>query len=75
MLKGVSDKGRGRKEYFEEKKAYEELLRRKKREEGERLVEKIMKDKTGKKFWEDINRERKKTEGIDKSIGDKSKYL
>ena len=44
---------------------------RKKREEGERLVEKIEKDKTGKTFWEEINRGRKNREGIDESVGDK----
>ena len=49
---------------------YEELLRRKKREEGKRLVEKIVKDNTGKKFWKEINGGRKKREGVDESIGE-----
>ena len=35
------------------------------------MVEKIEKDKTGKTFWEEINRGRKNREGIDESVGDK----
>ena len=34
------------------------------------MVKKIVKDKAGKTFWEEINMGRKKREGIDESIGD-----
>ena len=33
-------------------------------------MKKIVKDKAGKTFWEEINMGRKKREGIDESIGD-----
>ena len=58
----------GRREYFEKKRKYEEMIERKKKEEGQRTLARIIEDKTGKTFWEEVNRGRKRREGIDGSI-------
>ena len=58
----------GRREYFEKKRKYEEMIERKKKEEGQRTLARIVEDKTGRTFWEEVNKGRKGGEGIDRSI-------
>ena len=62
------DDGEGRREYFKSKKYYEEMIERKKQEEGQRVLKRIVEDKTGKTFWEEINKGRKRREGVDERI-------
>ena len=44
------------------------MIKRKKKEEGQRTLTRIVEDKTGKTFWEEVNKGRKRREGIDGSI-------
>ena len=56
----VGGKGVGRREYFEKKRKYEEMIERKKKEEGQRTLARIVEDKTGKTFWQEVNKGRKR---------------
>ena len=44
------------------------MMKRKKQEESQRVLKRIVKDKTGKTFLEEINKGRKRREGVDASI-------
>ena len=61
-------KGIERRESFKSKRKYGELLENKKAEEGQKTLEIIIGDKTGKTFWKEINKKRKKREEINKRI-------
>jgi len=51
----------GGERYREEKRKYREMCKRKKKEEGERLIREAGEARTGSKVWEIVNRERRKT--------------
>ena len=67
-LRKLVEDGEGRRKYFKSKKEYEEMIERKKQEEGQRVLKRIVEDKTGKTFWEEVNKGRKRREGVDESI-------
>lgn len=58
----------GGERYREEKRKYREMCKRKKKEEGERLIREAGEARTESKVWEIVNRERRKTKGIDEGI-------
>ena len=62
--------GVGKREYVKIKKEYEEMLERKKQEEGQGVLKRIVVDKSGKTFWEEINKGRKRREVVDESIAE-----
>lgn len=64
----MEEKGRGRKKGRKERRKYREMCRRKKREEGERLIREAGEARTENKVWEIVNREGRKTKGVDKGI-------
>lgn len=50
----------GEEKYRKERRKYREMCRRKKREEGERLIREAGEARTESKVWEIVNRERRK---------------
>lgn len=68
LLKRCRKKGEGQKEYYEARKEYKQLIKKKIEEEGEKMLKEIEEDRSEKKFWEMVNQNRKKREGIDENI-------
>lgn len=64
----MEEKGRGREKGRKERRKNREMCRRKKREEGERLIREAGEARTENKVWEIVNREGRKTKGVDKGI-------
>ncbi|XP_025271364.1 golgin subfamily A member 6-like protein 22 [Camponotus floridanus] len=60
--------GKGQKRFYEARKEYKKLLKEKLEKEGEKIIEEMRRDKTEKKFWEIVNQNRKRREGIDENI-------
>jgi len=58
----------GGERYREEKRKYREMCKRKKKEKGERLIREAGEAGTESKVWEIVNRERRKTKGVDEGI-------
>ena len=68
---GAQKVGRGRRQkegVLQEQKIYEEMIERKKPEERQGVLKRIVVDKSGKTFWEEINKGRKRRKVVDKSI-------
>ena len=66
-MRKLVEKAVEKREYFEKKKNTK-MIQRKKEEEGQKTLTRIFEDKIGKTFWEEVNKERKRREGIDGSI-------
>lgn len=54
-------------EFLKTKKEYKEIIKKKKEQEGVKIIEEAVRDKSGKKFWQLVNVGKRK-EGICKSI-------
>lgn len=68
LLKLCKKEGKGQKRFYEASKEYKKLLKEKLEKEGEEMIEEMRKDKTENKFWEIVNQNRKRREGIEEDI-------
>lgn len=57
--------------YYKARKKYNKMIIKKIEEKGKKIVEELKKDNTRSKFWQAVNQNRKKEEGVEESIESK----